>query len=197
MTAMAIPAKRPPRPRKPVKQAGAVKKANGRPMLLTDDVNARLVSAVRLGNSLRVAMSFAGVNEPTLRLWRRRAEKALTLPAGSRSEGERKAIKLITELDLAMDEALVRAQGTVHALMTRSLTLNGEPLDAARERVTLDAAKFFLSHKNARDYNTQQRHELTGPDGRPIDVNIDADAAWEILAPMLEARGLELVDDDD
>jgi hypothetical protein len=189
--------KRPLRARKPVKKASAVKKVNGRPLALTDEMSSRLISAVRLGNSLRVAVSFAGSNEETLRLWRRRAEKALTLPAGRRSEGERKLIKFFGELDLAMDEALVRAQGTIHALMTRPLSTGDELLDAQRERITLDAAKFYLSHKNARDYNTQQRHELTGPDGQPIDVNIDADAAWALIAPMLEAHGMDVVDDED
>ena len=159
--------------------------------MLTKERETALLNAIKTGAPLDTCAAFAGVTREALRQWRRRGEKALELPAGRRSPTERRYAAFVGELDRALSEASMRAQTTVRQLMVVP-----DGADAASRRVALEAAKFHLTHRDARNYSTQVRAELTGADGGPLDIDVSTDAALELLIPFLRERGIEVVDDE-
>ena len=160
--------------------------------MLTAEREKALLDAVRTGAPLTTCAAFAGITREALRKWRRRGERAMELAPGRRSPTERRYADFVGELDRALSEAAMRAQATVRQLMVLP-----PDADAATKRVALEASKFHLTHRNAADYSTQVRAEVTGADGGPLDVDISTDAALDLLVPFLRARGIDVVDDDD
>ncbi len=164
----------------------------GRPSMLDAERIEVLLNAARLGTPLKTCCAFAGISNETLRKWRIRGEKALTVEKGRRNPTERKFADFVVSLDKALTEANVRAQATVHALMTQPM--KGATPEQAR--IALDASKFFLTHRDRENYNTKVNAELTGRGGGPIEVEFSASKAWEVLQAINSGEAIDLPDED-
>jgi hypothetical protein len=149
-----------------------------------------LITAVRLGNPFKTAALFAGIDETTLVKWRAKGRAALNLPSGKRNPTERKFADFVLAFDKALAEANVRAQATIHTLMTRDLQ-NATP---EQQRVAMAAAQFHLTHRDPKNYSTQVRTELTGKDDGPVDVDA---MGFEFVSILREVKAYEDAQDAD
>ncbi len=147
----------------------------GRPTALNDEVARTLLNALRLGNPFVTACQFAGIDDSTLRRWRQKGDEALRLSPGKRSPSQRKYAEFRTAIDKAIVEANVRAQQTIHTVMTQPL----QNATSEEKRIIVDAAKFYLTHRDPSHYSTQQRTELTGKDGEAVEIS--AAEVWNVL----------------
>jgi hypothetical protein len=152
---------------------------------------ADLITAVRLGNPFKTAALFAGIDETTLVKWRAKGKAALQLPSGKRNPTDRKFADFVVGFDKALAEANVRAQQTIHALMTMNLQ-NATP---EQQRVALSAAQFHLTHRDPKNYSTQVRTEITGADSGPVDLALTN--GEDVFKILLDAKAYEDAQDAD
>jgi hypothetical protein len=121
--------------------------ATGRPTKLTAKATERIVAAVLTGASRQVAADAASVSRSTLQLWL------------AKGQGPR-APKAHRELVDALTAAEAQREVQAHAHIAR----------AGQEDWRADA--WYLAY--VRGYRLTSRHELTGPDGGPLEVAGDA-----------------------
>ena len=139
-----------------------------------------LLNAVRMGNPLKTSCLFAGIDDSTLRKWRKRGETAQAVRPAARTPVERKFADFVTALDKALAEANVRAQLTVHKIMTTDV----DTASVEEKRLALQAAQFHLTHRDPANYSTQVRTEVTGRDGAPLEVIASGMDVYEMLAKI-------------
>jgi hypothetical protein len=169
---------------KPVPVSGEPKNKGGRPAVIDDERGVALLNALRLGTPLHVACKFAGISDETLRLVRIRGNKALAVAPGYRNTSQKKYAKFIGDLDKAVVQAGVQAQGTIHALMTQDI----RRATPEQQRLAMSAAQFYLTHRLPDYYNTKTNMEMTGKDGGPLEVALSADKAWEIVQAIQSGK---------
>lgn len=150
-----------------------------------------LVNTIRLGTPLKTACSFAGISDETLRKWRKRGEEAAKIAPGRRNPTDKKYADFVGQIDKALAEANVRAQATIHGLMTKPVAT----ATPEEQRIALSAAQFFLTHRDPDHYSTKTRTELTGADGTPLEVELSAERAWEKLQAILGRENVTQEDD--
>jgi hypothetical protein len=121
--------------------------ATGRPSKFTAKRAERIVDAVRTGASRQVVAEAAGIARSTLQVWH----------AKGQSPGAPKAYR-----DLVTACTAAEAQREVEALTTIR-RVGGDDWRA-------DA--WYLAY--VRGYRLSSRHELSGPDGGPVEVQGDA-----------------------
>jgi transposase-like protein len=163
----------------------AVRKARGttgggRGPKLTAELRTQLVETIRVGTPLKTALGFVGLTDEVVYAWRNKAEagKKVKFP----SKELQSFMDFFSEVDKALQESHVRAQNTVHTLMTRAITEDTTP---EQQRVILQAAQFHLTHRLPSEYNTKTTTELTGAEGGPL--FIDGKAALALLREVGEA----------
>lgn len=149
-----------------------------------------LINAIRLGNPLKTACNFAGLSDETVRVWRRKGEAALELPQGRRNPTQRKYADFVGRLDKSLAEANFRAQATIHALMTQDV----RSVTPEQQRIALQAAQFFLTHRDNANYTTRTKTEVSGVDGAAIEVDLSAERAWERMVELLGVGGGDVAD---
>ena len=182
-----------PRPKKaPAKKATTEPRKVGHPSVFDAQRSDILLNAIRIGTPYQLACDFAGIHRDTLRKWRRRGEQALLIPSGRRGPTDRKFAEFVGALDKALAESGVRAQQTIHTLMT----LDVKNTTPEQQRVAMSAAQFHLTHRLADYYTTKTSTELTGKDGGPIDVALSAERAWEILQAINKGEPLSTAEDE-
>jgi hypothetical protein len=83
----------------------------GRPTLLTEDMQRRIVQVVKAGNHLKVAAQFNGIGESTLRLWLQRGRKAAALRDRGQEvpEAEERFLSFLEAVTVAQSAAEVAA----------------------------------------------------------------------------------------
>src|SRR6266481_5282154 len=119
------------------------KKSPGRPTSLTPDVHARIVKAIRLGMTYRLASQYGGVDYDTFRGWRVRADT-----------GE--------EPYFSFSVAVKEAEG-------EGVLQNLERIEAAAINGTWQASAWLLERRYPQEYGkTVQAQEHSGPAGAPI-----------------------------
>lgn len=191
----------------------------GRAPALNAERQRVILDAIRTGATEARAASYGGVHLDTVRAWRRRGEAALQLRAGLRNPSQRLYAEFVTSLDRALAETAVRMQGIVMdiALRGRRTIEQVDELDdegratgrtverrydptPEQQRISLQAATWWLSHRERADYST--RAEVTGADGGAIELS--ADEAWRRIVELTgresaepEAADDELDDDDE
>ena len=141
------------------------KRKRGRPEKLTPEVQAKIVTGLQGGNFRKVASALAGVSYQTFAEWLRKGR-------------EQRRGKYRTFFDL-----VTRTEAEAEALHVANI------LVAARKDVK--HSKFFLTHgPPAKRWapNKPQKMELTGKDGAPIAVKIDARDELERKLDQLAAR---------
>jgi len=128
-------------------------------MVLDEQVSRTLLDTVKIGAPLHTAAAFAGVSDETLRLWRRRGEKAQAVPPGRRSPTDRRFVEFVGALDKAMSTAATKAQAVVFGTMAQT----------DDRALAFRAAIWYLEHRERADNST--RIEQTGRDGGPIEMS--------------------------
>jgi hypothetical protein len=163
--------------------------AGGRPPALNPEREAALLNAIKTGVPLRIAASYSGVDERTVKQWRSKGEAALHKKASDRSGSERLYAGFVTHLDEALSYCATQAQALITSIIKAGM---GENVAVDQQRVSLQAAQFVLTHRFRDDYTT--RSELTGKDGAPLEMS--AGEAWDKLL-ALTGREAESPEPDD
>jgi hypothetical protein len=121
----------------------------GRPTKLTPDVEQKILLAVRGGNYRYVAARWAGTTERALQRWMLEGKKHPKSKYGK------------------FRKALIEAEQTaeIHAI---KIVLDAAKKDAKH-------AQWWLERKQPARWGRQavQKHELSGPGGRPVEVNAE------------------------
>ncbi len=163
----------------------------GRSTKLTEQLQTRIIEALRSGMTEESAARTAGISPASYWAWKRRAEEALA--AGDESESEQKYI--------AFRDAVARAWDEAHLVLAASVRQAGVPHDVTtttevhrpdgRIEVTTKtvrehdwrAAAWILERRHPQEWAKVQQVELTGADGGPL-----------LVAAEVVDRALRLVD---
>ena len=158
------------------------KQPGGRPTKLTKEVQSQITTAIGAGNYMETAAAFAGIHKDTLYEWLKRgaAEKARVAVSARRSI--RQEEQIYTDFSDAVKKAL--AQGELHDVLIiqkaadgydvikhrQVLDKNGDAHDLTDQHHEFDwrAAAWRLERKFPNRWGRHDRHEVTGPDGGPI-----------------------------
>ena len=168
--------------------------ATGAPTALNAARQQAIIDAIRTGATQKRASAFAGVHLDTIAQWRRKGEAALLKPARNRGETERKYAEFVIALDKALAETAVMMQSVVTQVASRGLPSPETPIPTVeQQRVSLQAATWWLSHRERDDYTT--RSEVTGKDGASLELS--ASEALSIFRDLAKTYPTEVVDDDE
>lgn len=145
-----------------------------------------LINAIRLGTPLATAALFADVDKESIRHWRRKGEDARKMAPSTRTPTQQRYVDFVVELNKALAEAALVAQRTVHSFMSKALNDPDNPVSVEDKRLALDASKFYLTHRDGKNYNP--RVEITGEDGGPVAVVSGGIDVWEKMQAILKAE---------
>jgi transposase len=137
----------------------------GRPTKLNDETQNRIVTALRAGNYQETAARYAGISVDTFYEWMRR---------GTQEPGSIYA-KFSEAVEIAKAAAEVRDVALI---------------DRAAEEGSWQAAAWKLERKFPHRWGRVQRTEISGPDGAPVKVELDAKLA------LLQKLGLDADSED-
>jgi hypothetical protein len=180
----------------------------GRPLLLNDKVITDVELALKAGAYPETAAAFAGVNTKTFRDWLTKGAKAAQKFERGQEEltDNEKVLKKFHEVT---KKALAEVEVTLGTLVIRAAR-GGPILDSKGKQVGYQqpmwaAAMTMLERRFASRWSRVSRHEVTGSDGGPVEVETGATerilgalgalAAQKIDAP-LEAPALPPPTDD-
>lgn len=133
----------------------------GRKPKLTPEVQERLINALLAGNYVETACEYAGISRSIYYSWLAEAEKP-------------RAKKEFLELKDAVGKARAEAE-----------MRNVSKIQKAADKGSWQAAAWWLERSHSKKWGRQQKVELSGLDGAPIDVQIDAKTA---LLNFLKAK---------
>lgn len=157
--------------------------------LLNEAILEQLLEARRRGLPLVKAAKWAGISYPTLYNWTVRGRSALERPASKWDPFDKKCVEMVRLLDKVEAEWIMRCEQVLALAMEtgagRDAWSNATPDEKDR---ALKTAMWKLSHQAPEDYSTQQRTELTGADGGPVDVALSLEDVWEIMADARKAE---------
>jgi len=137
----------------------------GRQSKLTQEVQDRIVAALRAGNYQETAARYAGISEDTFYEWLKRGKEE---PGSAYSE---------------FSEAVEKAKADAEV---RDVAL----IDKAAHDGSWQAAAWKLERKFPNKWGRVNRTEISGPDGAPVKVDIDAKAS------LLQKLGLDADSED-
>lgn len=167
-TAKKAPAKRPPR-------------KTGRPTKLNDDIQKKILDAVRAGIWLDQASALAGIAPSSLYLWADKGQRAREL---AELEG-----KELTGDDLKYAEfsdALKKARAEAEAR-------NVMQIQNAAANGTWQASAWFLERSFPQRWGRTDRMEVTGKDGGSVEVSISvADLEAKVVSLLSTRTNKEL-----
>jgi hypothetical protein len=144
---------------------------------LTKEVQDKIVFALRAGNYQETAARYAGIDGATFYRWM--------------SRGAEEETGIYSEFCEAVEKAKAEAE-------VRDVTL----IDKAAKDGSWQAAAWKLERKFPNKWGRVNRTEISGPDGAPVKVDIDAKEALQTkLTEMLQraqknAEMLNNADDD-
>jgi hypothetical protein len=149
-------------------------------LLLTDDTHERIIGALRLGNYVEHAATYAGISRATLYNWLKKGDAARERrDAGEElDDNEERYARFSEDVDTARAAAIVRNVGIIQ--------------QAAQ--TNWQAAGWFLERTAPQHFGRQIRTELSGPDRGPIQVEVTRDELIEEISSLL---GFNDTDDED
>jgi transposase len=124
----------------------------GRPTKLNQETHDRIVNAIRAGNYQDTAAAYAGIDEATFYRWMERGREE--------TEG------IYCEFRKAVENAKAAAE-------VRDVAL----IDRAAQDGSWQAAAWKLERKFPNKWGRVNRTEISGPDGAPVKVEMDAKSA--------------------
>lgn len=137
----------------------------GRKTKLTPEVQSNIVQALRAGNYQETAAKFAGISQQTYYTWLRRGAE---------------------EPDSIYAEFLEAVERAKAAAEVRDIAL----IDKAANDGSWQAAAWKLERKYPQRWGRITRTEISGPEGAPVKVALDAKAT------LLEKLGLDADSED-
>jgi hypothetical protein len=149
-------------------------------LLLTDDTHERIIGALRLGNYVEHAATYAGISRATLYNWLKMGDVARE----RRDAGE--------ELD-ETDERYARFSEDVDTARAAAIVRNVGIIQQAAQ-TNWQAAGWFLERTAPQHFGRQIRTELSGPDRGPIQLEVSRDELIEEISSLL---GFNDPDDED
>jgi hypothetical protein len=149
-------------------------------LLLTDDTHERIIGALRLGNYVEHAATYAGISRATLYNWLKKGDVARERrDAGEElDETDGRYARFSEDVDTARAAAIVRNVGIIQ--------------QAAQ--TNWQAAGWFLERTAPQHFGRQIRTELSGPDRGPIQLEVSRDELIEEISSLL---GFNDPDDED
>ena len=154
----------------------------GRRQLLNDDIQEKIVAAVRAGSYLDDASALAGIGRSTLFLWlsegrdaQAKAENGLAL-----TNREKSCLEFMDAVESARAEAQLR---------------NVAIIQRAANEGTWQAAAWFLERTNPRKWGRHETVEVGVADDRPVEVSEIASLLDQRIARMRE-RSLGIIEAD-
>jgi hypothetical protein len=163
------------RPRKERRMPQYPPKPVGRPPECTQELIKKIVSSILVGNYFETACASAGIHKTTAYDW---------LKKGAREPGS-----IFEQFSNAVEKA--QADGESRDVMVIEMQAHGAPAQynemgqQIREAIPRDwkAAAWRLERKHPKKWGRMDRHEVTGQDGKPIEVK-----TFTGLIADLEAR---------
>ena len=152
----------------------------GRPTILTDEIQTKIIQALTGGNYLETACQYAGIQPRTAYLWLDKGRKAQTQQ--NPTTNQQKYLNFL--------QAVEKAQATSE---TRNVALIQQ---AATE--TWQAAAWWLERTRPARYGKSYKHEIGGSD-TPIQVSVEAqrEQALDSLDKLSERMVTAVVEDDE
>jgi hypothetical protein len=133
----------------------------GRPSKISKEISDAIVENLRLGNYIEHASAACGINKSTLYLWLERGRKEQEkIDAGLPANPDE---QIFMEFSNAVEKA--KAQSEV-----RDVTL----IEKAATDGSWQAAAWKLERKFPQKWGRVTRTEITGAEGKPISVEVDA-----------------------
>ncbi len=145
------------------------KRGPGQPTKLTPETQEKILAAVRAGNYLETAAAFAGVSKKTFYQWLQRGARTRTWT-----------------IYRAFSEALAEALAVAEVADVASIA------KAAKDG-QWQASAWRLERKFPDRWGRRERHEVSGPGGRPIEVSRTEQAARLRLLSDEDFRTLQAI----
>jgi hypothetical protein len=133
------------------------KRAGRKPIEPTDEIQEKICNALRAGNYIEAAAPYAGISKDTFYKWLRHGAEAKRKTP--KAIIHQPFIKLADAVEKAMAEAEVRDVATI----------------AKASSSQWQAAAWKLERKYPSRWGRKDRHEVTGKDGAPLEVQV-----WKI-----------------
>lgn len=168
-------------PKAPAKKTVAKRapKPLGRPTKLTEEVQKKIVEAVRAGIWLDQAAALAGIAPSSLYLWADKGQRALEV-----AELTNKPLTGVDAVYADFSEALKKARAEAEA---RNITL----VQQAASNGTWQAAAWFLERSFPQRWGRTDRMEVTGKDGGSVEITV---SAAELEAKVVALLGTKELD---
>jgi hypothetical protein len=135
----------------------------GRPTKYNDERAAKILEALRLGVPQSTAITYGGIAEATYYRWLSDAQKPDAPPH---------LVEFREAVKAARAEAEVRSVAVIQ--------------NASRK--TWQAAAWFLERSFPQHWARTDRHEVTGANGGPVELNVDTDALESKLRQLIAKR---------
>jgi hypothetical protein len=135
----------------------------GRPTKFNDERASKILEALRLGVPQATAVTYAGVSDSTYYRW---------LQDAAKDDAPQQLKDFRDAVHAARAEAEVRSLAVIQ--------------NASRK--TWQAAAWFLERGFPQHWARSDRHEVTGKDGGPIELNVDSEALESKLRQLIAKR---------
>lgn len=147
----------------------------GRMTKLTEDVQGKIIEALKHGNYQDAAAAYAGISEATFHNWMARGrEEARRIADGEKANPKE-------EIFLAFLEAVERARSEAEVR-------NVMYIQRAAQEGTWQAAAWFLERSHPRKWGRKDRHEHVGDNGEAIRVSVSTADLEEKVKSILSEQ---------
>lgn len=163
---------------KPAKKAApkAAPKPRGAQTRLTPETQDKIVTALKAGNYLETAAALSGIAISTLHTWLDKGRTARNLAAVGHEPATPHDAEYMDFL-----EAVEKARAEAEA---RSVVL----VQQAAQKGTWQAAAWYLERTAPKRWGRKAEVELTGGDGGPVRIDVDATELERKLQRIIEKR---------
>lgn len=148
-----------------------VKRTN---LKLTDEVQDRIVMALKAGNFAEAAAGFAGIARPTYYRWLKEGDAALLKheAGGKLNDNETRYMNFLLAVQEAKAQAVVR---------------NVSIITQAAQGGQWQAAAWWLERTHPQQFARRNVTEVVGANDGPVNVNVTSDDLEDLVAKVLGA----------
>ncbi len=170
-----------------------MKHAGGRPTKLTPEAHQTIVEAIQAGNYIETASAMAGIEKPTLYDWLKRgADERARVNKSARLrilKDERIYVEFSYAVAAAMGQSEARSlariafAGQNHRVVKhrQAVTKDGDVVDLTDTWTEFDwrAEAWRMERRFPERWGRKEKHEISGPDGGPVEIKTIADILGE------------------
>ena len=171
------------------------KPPRGRASKLTPELQTKIVKALEAGNYLETAAAAVGVHKQSLYTWMRKGNDKPDSPHGRFLDAVQRAWRKAELDDLACVTAAAAGYTVTKVRKTTHPNGDVEEVHEVTTKRDWQAAAWKLERRFPRRWGRWDRHEITGIDGGPIQVDVQR-AEWaKIMADPKAVQLAEQLDD--